>query len=58
MWGTRLGYKELEAEVVTSSQTEKNIKDTVFYQEEMGKIQSYSYVIDLTVVFQDKPILR
>lgn len=47
----------LEAEVVTSSQTMKNIED-VFFTERRWEKFSYSYNIGLSVVFHDNPVLR
>lgn len=47
----------LEAEVITSSQTMKNIED-VFFMERRWEKFSYSYYIGLSVVFHDNPVLR
>lgn len=47
----------LEAEVVTSSQTMKNIEG-VFFTERRWEKFSYSYNIVLSVVFHDNPVLR
>lgn len=57
VWGTRLGHKELEAKAITSSQTEKEFENVFFTQRRWEK-SSYSYTIDLSVIFQDNLVLR